>query len=106
MIIFDRLPFFRKEPPPPPPPPSLGERLRDAIERIPYLPQIRAFWSDLQAERRWWPVLLPFLAWVGWRAYRGEQRTIALERAAASRDDRSDAADATSMTGWDGANDA
>lgn len=82
MTLMDRLPF-RREPPPPPPPPSPTERmntiLEDAIERIPYLHQLRVFWRDLEAERDWWPVLVPVLIWIGWRTYRNERRKLQID---------------------------
>ncbi|MCU0492275.1 MAG: hypothetical protein MUD01_11840 [Chloroflexaceae bacterium] len=58
--------------------PSAQDRLRnvlfDAIERLPYVPQLRLFWQDLQNEREWWPILLPVLLWVGWRTYQAERK--------------------------------
>lgn len=79
-MLFDRLPFRRQPEPPPPPPASASERLnmmlQDAVNRMPYVPQARIFWRDLQAEREWWPIVLPLLVWVGWRTYRRERRKL------------------------------
>ncbi|MCG8346723.1 MAG: hypothetical protein MI924_02945 [Chloroflexales bacterium] len=78
---MNRLPFRRESPPPPPPSPTdrVNDMLQNAIERIPYLHQLRIFWRDLESERDWWPILIPVLAWIGWRTYRNERRKLQLE---------------------------
>jgi hypothetical protein len=37
---------------------------------------MRIFWDNLNALRPAWPVLLPLLAWVGWRAYQRERADV------------------------------
>ncbi len=78
MLLLDRLPFRRQAPPAPAPEsrPTLNRLINDAVIRLPYVPQLRIFWRDLQAEREWWPVLLPLLAWIGWRTYQSERQKL------------------------------
>lgn len=46
--------------------------LLDQALALPELAPFRLFWQNLNAMRPWWPILLPLLAWAGWRAYRRE----------------------------------
>jgi hypothetical protein len=62
----------RSLPAPPEQPPGLQELLEQAFE-IQLLVPVRLFWNNLNALRPWWPVLLPLLAWIGWRTYRRER---------------------------------
>lgn len=76
---------LRKAPPPPPVPApntrSPMERLGDmALARMPYVPQIRLFWQDLEEMRHAWWYLLPLLAWFGWRSYHAERRRLLREQ--------------------------
>jgi hypothetical protein len=43
---------------------------------LPLLAPIRIFWANLYEMRPWWPVLLPLLAWVGWRTYKRERAAV------------------------------
>jgi hypothetical protein len=61
----------RSLPEPPARPPGLSELIEQALE-IQLLVPVRLFWNNLNALRPWWPVLLPLLAWIGWRTYRRE----------------------------------
>lgn len=47
---------------------GLGPLLAQALDVLPIAP-VRLFWDNLSELRSWWPVLLPLLAWVGWREY-------------------------------------
>jgi len=62
----------RGQPEPPAEAPSLRDTLMQALA-LPQLLPIRLFWDNLSAMRPWWPVLLPLLAWVGWRTYQRER---------------------------------
>jgi hypothetical protein len=42
----------------------------------PLLAPLRIFWDNLYTMRPWWPVLLPLLAWAGWRAYQRERAEV------------------------------
>lgn len=60
-------------------PPTEATSLRDTITQVLELPPvlpIRLFWDNLIAMRPWWPVLLPLLAWIGWRTYRNERARV------------------------------
>jgi hypothetical protein len=54
---------------------SLRDTMMQALELPPLVP-IRLFWDSLAAMRPWWPVLLPLLAWIGWRTYRDERARV------------------------------
>ncbi len=64
-----------------------GDYLRHAVEakidELSHAERVRTFWAHLYAERHWWPVLLPLLAWYAWHTYHAERRTMA--KAAARR---------------------
>ena len=81
MTLRDRLPFRRKTNPPPTP--TSQQRFafltETVIDRF-YMRRILAFWEDLQKTEAWWPVVLPLLAWVGWRTYHSERRKMLEER--------------------------
>lgn len=82
MSILNRLPFVRKQPAPPAPaePRTRLESLRESALDLPYVRPVQAFWHDLQAVDSLWPVVLPLLAWVGWRTYQAERRKIRAEK--------------------------
>jgi hypothetical protein len=84
MSILDRLPFVRKPPAPPAQPQTRLGLLRESVFNLPYVRPIQAFWHDLQAIEGLWPLVLPLLAWVGWRAYQTERRKIRVEKDVAS----------------------
>jgi hypothetical protein len=65
---------------------SFGEILQQQIEKVPHIQRMRDFWEKLDAERGWWPVLLPFLGWVGWCTYHKERSKVLAERAQAALD--------------------
>jgi hypothetical protein len=75
--------------PEPEPPTDTRSRLlaltRLPIERLPYMPQMRLFWRDLNEMRNAWWFLLPLLAWVGWRTYRNERRDLRWQQATSRR---------------------
>lgn len=81
MTLLDRLPFRRKTNPPPQP--TTQQRFAFLTETIIdrfYVRRITAFLDDLEKTEAWWPVVLPLLAWVGWRTYHNERRKILEER--------------------------
>lgn len=85
MSLLERLPFVRKLPPPPPQEAqTIMDTLRERVAELPYVRPAQAFWANLRAVESLWPLLLPLLAWVGWRSYWAERRRIA-ERAAADQ---------------------
>lgn len=56
---------------------------KQALERLdalPYVKALRSFWSDLNAMREWWPVLIPLLTFIGWRTYQNERRQVEQEK--------------------------
>src|SRR5262249_12750389 len=75
--------LFSRSAPEPPAAPGRLARIGQLVN-IPLLIPVRAFWEQLNEFRPWWPALLPFLAWVGWRAYRRERAAIVRERLAAA----------------------
>lgn len=61
-------------------PQTLKERMtvlvREKIEELPHVKEVRQFWYDLERERDWWPVLIPLLLLVGWNTYQTERRKV------------------------------
>lgn len=49
--------------------------LAQAMDILPIAP-VRLFWDSLSELRPWWPVLLPLLAWIGWRTYQRERAAV------------------------------
>jgi hypothetical protein len=49
--------------------------LAQALDVLPLAP-VRVFWDSLSELRPWWPVLLPLLAWIGWRTYQQERAAV------------------------------
>ncbi len=66
-----------------PRPSSRTQSLRDVSKLLPGPVQI--FWYNLKELQDWWLLLLPFLAWVGWRTYRKERSKVLQERFAAQQ---------------------
>ena len=62
-------------PEPPTEAPGIRTTLMAALDS-PLLAPMRIFWDNLNALRPIWPVLLPLLAWVGWRAYQREREDV------------------------------
>jgi hypothetical protein len=62
----------RSLPEPPEKSPGPLEMLEQALA-IELLVPLRLFWHNLYSLRPWWPVLLPLLAWLGWRTYQRER---------------------------------
>jgi hypothetical protein len=62
-------------PEPPDEAPGLRTMLMTALDS-PMLAPIRIFWDNLNTLRPIWPVLLPLLAWVGWRTYQRERAAV------------------------------
>jgi hypothetical protein len=52
--------------------------LTQALDVLPIAP-VRLFWDSFSEMRPWWPVLLPLLAWVGWRTYQRERAAVLSE---------------------------
>ena len=40
----------------------------------------RAFWIELREMEDWWPLLIPLLLWVFWRAYQRERVALGVVR--------------------------
>ena len=57
-----------------------GRALLDEALSLPLLAPINLFWRNLRDLRPWWPVLLPLLTWIGWRAYQRERLKVELAR--------------------------
>ena len=51
---------------------------------LPELARVRRFWETFYDMRSWWSLILPLLAWVGWRTYRRERRRLRARRTSAS----------------------
>jgi hypothetical protein len=66
-------------PEPPAEAPTVASTLSE-IYHMPVLAPVRFFWEALYDMRPWWPVLLPLLAWVGWRNYRRERTKVLARR--------------------------
>lgn len=58
-----------------------GETIQQRLEQVPFAGELQLFWRTLREMRPWWPILLPFLAWVGWRTYHTERQKVLRERA-------------------------
>jgi hypothetical protein len=67
--------FSRRQPEPPAEPLEARTYIQQALDTLPIAP-VRLFWDNLDEMRPWWPVLLPLLAWVGWRTYRRERAAL------------------------------
>jgi hypothetical protein len=65
----------RRQPEAPAEPPPSRTYIQQALDTLPIAPA-RLFWDNLDEMRPWWPVLLPLLAWVGWRTYRRERAAL------------------------------
>jgi hypothetical protein len=50
--------------------------LRQQFDQVPLARQARSYWGILGELRDWWFLVLPLLAWVGWRTYRSERRSV------------------------------
>ena len=70
-------------PEPPEVAPSPADMLAQALD-LPLLAPVRIFWENLNEMRPWWPILLPLLAWVGWRTYWHERARVLNRRDAGS----------------------
>ena len=66
-------------PEPPDAAPGPAEMLTQILD-LPLLAPVRIFWENLNEMRPWWPILLPLLAWVGWRTYRRERARVLARR--------------------------
>ena len=67
--------FSRGLPEPPEESSDIQSLLAQALDVLPIAP-VRLFWENLNKMRPWWPVLLPLLAWVGWRTYQREREAV------------------------------
>jgi hypothetical protein len=56
--------------------PDLNALLQQQARYIPVLGTLRFFWRELKEMQVWWPILLPFLAWIGWRTYQQERQKV------------------------------
>jgi hypothetical protein len=70
-------------PEPPATTPGFADLLTEMLN-MPLLAPIRLFWVSLNEMRPWWPILLPLLTWVGWRAYRRERAKVLARRSSPS----------------------
>jgi hypothetical protein len=66
-------------PEPPAAAPAPADLLNEALN-LPLLAPFRLFWEALYDMRPWWPILLPLLAWTGWRTYRRERAKVLARR--------------------------
>lgn len=66
-------------------PQQVRESIQHRLEDLPFAGEVQFFWHNLQEMRPWWPILLPLLAWVGWRTYRAERQKVRRERARAQQ---------------------
>lgn len=67
-----------------PQPPDEAPGVRSIVDEalaVPQLVSARLFAENVVALRPWWPVLLPLLAWVGWRTYRSERAAVLARQA-------------------------
>lgn len=62
---------------------NISAALQQQMINIPLLKQAQHFWHRLNEMHDWWPLLLPLLAWVGWRTYRKERAHVLQARRAA-----------------------
>lgn len=62
-------------PEPPHEPPDLAETIKRGLDAPQFAP-VRLFINTLVEMRAWWPILLPLLALVGWRAYWRERAVL------------------------------
>lgn len=71
-------PLRKKEQPTDTPTPTnrIRKLAEDYLNGLPYVLPVRTFWNDLRAEREFWPLLLPVLAWIAWRTYHEERARI------------------------------
>jgi hypothetical protein len=46
------------------------------IDRLPYVKTVNTFQRNLEELHEWWPVLIPFLALIGWHTYQNERRNV------------------------------
>lgn len=53
---------------------------RERAALLPFFGFVVNMRRNLAVFAEWWPVVLPLLAWVGWRTYRGERRKVLRER--------------------------
>jgi hypothetical protein len=83
MRLLDRLPLRRRPPEAPEQRSRYGVLQDMVVERL-RLRRAQAFANDLLSLEDYWPVLIPLLAWVGWRTYRRERRTFLSEQRARS----------------------
>lgn len=68
--------FSRALPEPPAQAPT-RKTLLDQAQNLPFFAPVRLYFETLEQVRPWWPVLLPLLAWVAWRAYQEERTKLA-----------------------------
>jgi hypothetical protein len=54
---------------------DLRSLLAQSLDILPIAP-VRTFWDSFSELRPWWPVLVPLLAWIGWRTYQRERAAV------------------------------
>jgi hypothetical protein len=64
---------------------TMSEALQQQMVNMPLLKQAQQYWQRLQEMHDWWPLLLPLLAWVGWRTYRKERAQVLRARRASGQ---------------------
>lgn len=62
---------------------TIAAALQQQMINMPLLRHAQQFWRTLHEMHDWWPLLLPLLAWVGWRTYRKERTHVLQARRAA-----------------------
>lgn len=78
MSLLDRLPGRRKPEPEPEPRSRFGVLEDMLVERL-RIRRIQAFFDDLAALDSYAIIVVPLLAWIGWRTYKRERQAV-LER--------------------------
>jgi hypothetical protein len=61
---------------------NVNDIFREQSRYVPLVGVVQHFWHEVKEMQGWWPVLLPFLAWVGWRTYHQERQQVLHERRA------------------------
>lgn len=61
---------------------TMATAVQQWARNLPVLQQVQHFWRSLHELQDWWLLLVPWLAWVGWRTYRKERAQIVQARRA------------------------
>lgn len=85
MSLFKRL-APRPGAPLPPNNQDLGLAVNQRLNQYRFFPPLRIFVANLYDLRGWWFVLVPWLAWEGWRTYRKSRIELHKQQAAPQAD--------------------